>query len=1131
MIRVLIYNENGLLKEAELSSTSFFLGRSKRVDISVQDELLSRKHIEFKVDENKIVIKDLSTTNGTYLNKKRIPSEQWTEVAENQRISIGEEHKLFFMIEFDEDEETNIFEFSHSGPNIKSVKKAQFSGGKSNYVGNNAHALNPREQIFDDSIEHGVQTMINKVDNDSGTEFSEIELLEIKKIEIDAQVKALKLKEESELEAKILLDRAHQDSEKMLNDAEDEAEEIFAETQSEVEALKKSSQIKAEELLSNAEFNSKKILREATEQSEKLLRVSEKSSKTQVTEAKLEADRLVRLAREESENSLRKATQDAQFELDQAREKSKNLIRDAEDQKESIVSTARKEAEKINSDAKDEYHRLTRKVEEIYQERNELTEKTRELREDLKNSKDLKVDCEKDVTTLKREIQALNSELSLLQDKHDESLKEFDHRKTNLLEQSDELNQTITILKKVREDEQSEAERVEKNLFNIREELENAKLKEEQIIDSINKNEEWLEKIYNDKKKLTEESKEVEEKFNKLANEVSTHEMRLTHLTDLIDSKESYLQDIEAKALDFFNEEKSKHEANLAELIAIDNKAFEDQKEKNYKIAKDIIGKAKFEANKLEEETNALLEKTIRNEKELSDLKYTLEHQADEETAKLNVELDELRAKAQIEASSIKEKALTEYETAIKTAKDKSDNIIEEAENSAHEKVLAAEASSKELLQMSRNELDKVHEQVKETLEFAKNKAKKIEEDGHIAVKKKQDLVGQQHQQIENELKEIVKRKENIENEARLLESNLEQEKAKILAEAQTEAAEIKSKSEELLELAQKDAQSVKEKLLEEAEREIAENQELAKKKAEDKLRKEKNAIAKLRAQEIEKLKELKSGEEKALNDRKIEYAETIARGLQNLVNTKVQEACGKKSLEEKVKLELDKIDYLVKTSLLEKNPENNQMLKKLNPYGKTGKGRSTLLMKRLAIGGGIISFLIILHFIFPNLYSSMTNSVSNQVAIKESAKDIYLKQLQDKVENAPKFEPRMTDAFKGNYTDNLIYTNRFSDLWLSDQLQKEWTIKVDEIIVYKLELKDYKVVQYIAEEFKVIRELNNMKNKIRFDSQDEQISEMKKIENLRIKTLIDLLDGEKNYKRMLAEQKKFFLQFRSTNP
>jgi pSer/pThr/pTyr-binding forkhead associated (FHA) protein len=65
------------------------VGRSADNDISVKDKFVSRKHLKIQRREDKYVIEDLKSTNGTFVNGKQIRPGVEYEVSEGLPIAIG----------------------------------------------------------------------------------------------------------------------------------------------------------------------------------------------------------------------------------------------------------------------------------------------------------------------------------------------------------------------------------------------------------------------------------------------------------------------------------------------------------------------------------------------------------------------------------------------------------------------------------------------------------------------------------------------------------------------------------------------------------------------------------------------------------------------------------------------------------------------------------------------------------------------------------------------------------------------------------------------------------------------------------------------------------------------------------
>lgn len=69
------------------------IGRGAECDIRILDLMVSRRHCHIEWKEKNFYIKDLESTNRTFLNKKEIPGEQKLEPGDT--IKIGDTILLF----------------------------------------------------------------------------------------------------------------------------------------------------------------------------------------------------------------------------------------------------------------------------------------------------------------------------------------------------------------------------------------------------------------------------------------------------------------------------------------------------------------------------------------------------------------------------------------------------------------------------------------------------------------------------------------------------------------------------------------------------------------------------------------------------------------------------------------------------------------------------------------------------------------------------------------------------------------------------------------------------------------------------------------------------------------------------
>jgi pSer/pThr/pTyr-binding forkhead associated (FHA) protein len=82
-------------KEIGISSEKFLIGRSETCQLRPKSESVSRKHCVIVMKENRVLIQDLKSRNGTYVNEKRLPIDKAKVLKGGDQLRIG---KLAFEI-------------------------------------------------------------------------------------------------------------------------------------------------------------------------------------------------------------------------------------------------------------------------------------------------------------------------------------------------------------------------------------------------------------------------------------------------------------------------------------------------------------------------------------------------------------------------------------------------------------------------------------------------------------------------------------------------------------------------------------------------------------------------------------------------------------------------------------------------------------------------------------------------------------------------------------------------------------------------------------------------------------------------------------------------------------------------
>lgn len=93
-----------------LRQSQMMLGRNNYCDIHIDSGLLSRQHAEIRVENGQVLIEDLNSTNGTFVNNMRI--EAPTSLMHGDVVTVG--HDRFMLIAPDKNDGSTVFTYNMS---------------------------------------------------------------------------------------------------------------------------------------------------------------------------------------------------------------------------------------------------------------------------------------------------------------------------------------------------------------------------------------------------------------------------------------------------------------------------------------------------------------------------------------------------------------------------------------------------------------------------------------------------------------------------------------------------------------------------------------------------------------------------------------------------------------------------------------------------------------------------------------------------------------------------------------------------------------------------------------------------------------------------------------------------------
>lgn len=87
---------NGQSAKIDLAHFPFTLGRARECDYVIDSSQVSRLHVQFNFDYQQVTIRDLGSTNGTFLNNERLEPHKDYRLRASDVIQVAGQFKLTF---------------------------------------------------------------------------------------------------------------------------------------------------------------------------------------------------------------------------------------------------------------------------------------------------------------------------------------------------------------------------------------------------------------------------------------------------------------------------------------------------------------------------------------------------------------------------------------------------------------------------------------------------------------------------------------------------------------------------------------------------------------------------------------------------------------------------------------------------------------------------------------------------------------------------------------------------------------------------------------------------------------------------------------------------------------------------
>lgn len=720
------------VQQVNIEADSFVIGRAPECDLTINTDVVSRRHLKVYLENDKIFIKDLGSTNGTFHDDERLKPHEKYEYNTNDKLYIESAAECSLRItavyeknEIDAEIDANRAELEKRKQHLKQKNdKLKNDINKENYL--NA-ATESVDSIFENLLFVTKNARFNKEKKIKEAQYQSQEMIDKANREIEEKREILEneivaLQQETKNEAKRLINSANAKAEKIVQEAQEtardltrESEELMAKTKSETEELKELTIREVETLRLQVREEAEEIHRQAEEEAEKYK-----------VKNKLEVDKNI------------------QETLFKAQEKHSEIISEAYKLNTTYKEQNAKLGQEIAQFRLDGVH-LKSEIERLAKEKRENEELTHKIKE--------KFDSEQsNYNNFK--IQVIN-----LENRNQEAKKVLESEIPTLESQLTELKEFIIRTEAAKKKEMDDLDRVKADLL-LKQDLvtktdekhQKAEQRLDQLSNKINEAENNLFKLNAIKQSRNEElDKEIAER--KLKQKLSEDETQkaLEQLRSKTDKEIAVnLQSAKDQALKTIADSRSEAEHLRSEAVKY-KKTLEKEanvlKKDAEKFAEELRAKTTAEQEKrqksfaaeIEAEKDLLLVEANRQASVITDRS---KQQADSLVEKAKAEAAKLKNSSELQSTNLMDSvrkqcanlldaAKKEVETLLTTTKKESEiirvdaekyatNVINKADRDAAAKLNATEADAANIMSRTQSQADQQIQGLEKELEKRK---------------------------------------------------------------------------------------------------------------------------------------------------------------------------------------------------------------------------------------------------------------------------------------------------------------------------------------------------------------------------------------------------------------------------
>ncbi len=694
------YKYDNQAHQSKVDSEHFIIGRSPECELKINTDVVSRKHLQVDYENEKIFITDLGSTNGTFLNGRKIQPHIKAEYKTGDRLSVeSESSECTFRIIIIKDQQTidagldeQQLALAKTQQQIKiKNKKIKKEIAKENYIRAASESV---DNIFENLRYVVKSARFNKEKAIKEAEYQSQEMLENAKKEIEDYKLTLEqeisnFQQQTKDEAKRIINTANTKAQALLADAKKEAQRIEIESENNKAKTMAEADQSYQDIISKAQEKYSDIIAEAhkknshlkSENEKFVMFVSEHEEKSRTLISEIKELHKEKQNFEKNANFARRAFEIEQGQLDELRSKVMELEKRGQAAQKVFDERLPHLQETVNQ-LKSETGELEKLKVRVETERNNFEQQIEFLKKDLIHVELQKSQQEKRLDELHTKIIEAEDNLfrisELKKQRTEEIEKEVDYRRQQQKREEELSNKEIE--KRVVKSDKEIAVNLERAQMHAKEIIIKAQVEAQQTLNNAkNQATEWIEDSLAQKQKIEQEAKNIKEE------------------TTRVTSQQKLDAQLDANHI--------KYEAQL--------------------FADDVINKAKAEAkyltDNIQSKISELKEKAMSETENLrSSILTDAQKSADQLYRQSNLDSENLIRKSRKESEELLSRSKNESEQLLSTAQKESSELLTRSQSESEKILSLAKKQSAEWLEQSEKYVNQTKSDLEKELETKK---------------------------------------------------------------------------------------------------------------------------------------------------------------------------------------------------------------------------------------------------------------------------------------------------------------------------------------------------------------------------------------------------------------------------